>query len=168
MTEREELARGQAIGVSEQGIGFLEPALVHQIDRQICEDRRARASERKGAAKMPLAGRKIVELRQDGAEVLMRERIARIDAERLSGELLGLSAPAVVKQQRDELGVGPVGVRVRLDCFRQYLDCLRQFATCTKLACPPNQDLRCVDHIGPQSTEVATTGAVADRCRSPD
>ena len=102
------------------------------------------------------------------AEVLMRERIARVDAERLSGELLSLSALAVVKQQRDELGIGPVGVRVRLDCFRQYLDCLRQFATCTKLACPLNQDLRCVDHIGPQSTEVAATGAVADRCRSQD
>ena len=125
-------------------------------------------SELQRTPKVPLAGRKVAELGEERTEVLMRERIARVDAERLSGELLSLSAPAVVKQQRDELGIGPVGVRVRLDCFRQYLDCLRQFATCTKLACPLNQDLRCVDHIGPQSTEVAATGTVADRCRSQD
>ena len=101
-------------------------------------------------------------------KMFMRKRIAGIDGECLAGELFGFGAPAVVEQQRDELRIGPVGPRVGLDRHRQYLDSPTGFATCAKLPRPLNQDLRCVDHIGPQSTEVATTGAVADRCRSPD
>ena len=68
MTERQEFARDHPVGVGEQDIGFLEPPLVHQVDREICQRRRARASKRQRAPEMPLTCGKVVELREQRTE----------------------------------------------------------------------------------------------------
>ena len=102
VTERQEFAGRQPIRVGEQDIGFLEPALVHQVDGEICHYRRTRTPELQRTPEVALAGRKVAELGEERTEVLVRERIARIDAERLAGELFGLRAPAVMEQQRDD------------------------------------------------------------------
>ena len=103
MGERHELAGRDAVGLSEQGsASSVRPCCIRLSARFARIDGAAAELER--APEMPFAGRQVVELRQDGAEVLMRVRIARVDAERLAGELLRFGALAVGKQQADELG----------------------------------------------------------------
>jgi fibronectin-binding autotransporter adhesin len=85
-----QIARRQRIGACKVRLGLLRPTLTNEIDGEVQEPVGANAAQLERAPEMPLAGREVIELRQNDAQQRMNLRIARLRADRdLRGSMCG-------------------------------------------------------------------------------
>ncbi len=113
----------------EAGFGFVGATLLHEIERQVREERRLRAAELERAPEMPFARGQVVQLRQDRAEQVVGLRIQRIDAQGSAGERLRVGMPSHRIKQLGQLVVSPIRARVALEHRLQRFGCGRELTS---------------------------------------
>ena len=124
--ERAKLAGRKCVRARKAGLRFVGATLLHEIERQVREERRLLAAQLQRAPEVPFSGGQVVQLRKDRAEQVVALRIERIDAQRSARERLGVGMASTRIKQLGQLVISPVRARVafqhRLERFGRGRD----------------------------------------------
>ena len=142
------IARQQCVRAHEAFFGVVGSPLLHEIEREIRQERGLFAADFERAAEVPFAGGQVVQLRQDRAEQAVSLRVERIDSQCGAGERLGVTSPTCAVEHLDQLVVGPIGARVALEHVFERLRCRCELAATSLLQVARLQRMRRIVHRG--------------------
>ncbi len=105
----------QLVGLGEVALRLVGAPLFQQGQGEVHENRSLRGRQLQGAAEVPLGCRKIVQLRYDQTEQVVRLRVARARTQCRASDLLCVGELAMRQEQLDQRVVSPVRVRIDAD-----------------------------------------------------
>jgi len=144
--QRAELTGRKCMRTCVAGFRFVGATLLHEIERQVREERRLLAAELDRAPEVPFAGGQVVQLREDRAEQIVALRIERIDAQRRARQRQRIGVASARIEQLGQLVVGPVGARIALQHRLERLGRGAQFTAASLLEVARLQRMRGSGH----------------------
>ena len=132
--EDAERPRREPVRLRKGRLRFGGASLLHQVEREVCQRSRVRATGLERAPEMPFARRKVVFQGQQGAQLVVRGRIVGIGDDGAARDDERIRAPAVIRQQGDEIDEGPVSAAIARNDVGQCLRGPRQVPARNRIA----------------------------------
>ena len=113
--------RREPVRLRKGRLRFGGASLLHQVEREVRKRPRVRPTGLECAPEVPFARRKVVFHGQQAAQLVVRGRIFGIGDDGAARDGERIRAPAVIRQQGDEIDEGPVGAAIACNDAGQCL-----------------------------------------------